>query len=106
MDHNYLTVFVPSQAAQVVSRPVVTLERSAPPLPAIRRRAAIHTMPEVRWAAASLALFALGGAAHLAGLPAPVWWTLYLACYAAGGWEPGAGRAAGAARDRPSTSTC
>jgi heavy metal translocating P-type ATPase len=67
---------------------VVTLERSAPPLPAIRRRAAIHTMPEVRWAAASLALFALGGAAHLAGLPAPIWWTLYLACYAAGGWEP------------------
>ncbi len=67
---------------------MVTLERSAPPLPAIRRRAAIHTMPEVRWAAASLALFALGGVAHLAGLPAPIWWTLYLACYAAGGWEP------------------
>jgi cation-transporting P-type ATPase J len=67
---------------------VVTLERSAPPVPAIRRRAAIHTMPEVRWATASLALFAVGGAAHLAGLPAPIWWTLYLACYAAGGWEP------------------
>ncbi|WP_142106204.1 heavy metal translocating P-type ATPase [Pseudonocardia cypriaca] len=46
-------------------------------------------MPEVRWAAASLALFAAGCAAQLAGTPAPVWWTLYLACYAAGGWEPG-----------------
>jgi heavy metal translocating P-type ATPase len=45
-------------------------------------------MPEVRWAAASLALFAAGGAAQLAGAPAPVWWALYLACYAAGGWEP------------------
>jgi cation-transporting P-type ATPase J len=67
---------------------VVTLERSAPPVPATRRRAAIRTMPEVRWAAASLALFAAGGAAQLAGAPAPIWWTLYLACYAAGGWEP------------------
>ncbi len=45
-------------------------------------------MPEVRWSAASLVLFAAGGAAQLAGAPAPVWWALYLACYAAGGWEP------------------
>jgi cation-transporting P-type ATPase J len=66
---------------------VVILERPAA-LPA-RRRAPVHAMPEVRWAAASLALFAAGCAAQLAGIPAPVWWTLYLACYAAGGWEPG-----------------
>jgi cation-transporting P-type ATPase J len=65
---------------------VVILERPAAPV--ARRRAAIHTMPEVRWATASLALFAAGGAAQLAGAPAPVWWALYLACYAAGGWEP------------------
>ncbi len=65
---------------------MVTLER--PAAPPTRRRAAIHAMPEVRWAAASLALFAAGGAAQLAGAPAPVWWALYLACYAAGGWEP------------------
>jgi cation-transporting P-type ATPase J len=65
---------------------VVILERPAAPV--TRRRAAIHTMPEVRWATASLALFAAGGAAQLAGAPAPVWWALYLACYAAGGWEP------------------
>jgi heavy metal translocating P-type ATPase len=45
-------------------------------------------MPEVRWATASLVLFAAGGVAQLAGAPAPVWWALYLACYAAGGWEP------------------
>jgi heavy metal translocating P-type ATPase len=36
----------------------------------------------------SLALFVAGGVAQLAGTPAPVWWALYLACYAAGGWEP------------------
>jgi heavy metal translocating P-type ATPase len=65
---------------------VVTLERPAPP--AARRGARIHAMPEVRWAAVSLALFVAGGVAQLAGTPAPVWWALYLACYAAGGWEP------------------
>lgn len=65
---------------------MVTLERPAPP--ATRGGARIHAMPEVRWAAASLALFVAGGAAQLAGTPAPVWWALYLACYAAGGWEP------------------
>jgi heavy metal translocating P-type ATPase len=45
-------------------------------------------MADVRWAALALALFALGGAAQLAGAPSEVWWGLYLACYAAGGWEP------------------
>ena len=45
-------------------------------------------LPEVRWAAAALALFLVGVLAHVAGAPAPVWWTLYLAAYAAGGWEP------------------
>ncbi|MEV1000828.1 heavy metal translocating P-type ATPase [Nonomuraea sp. NPDC050202] len=43
----------------------------------------------MRWAAAATALFALGGAAQLAGAPPWLWWGLYLACYAAGGWEPG-----------------
>jgi heavy metal translocating P-type ATPase len=33
-------------------------------------------------------LFALGGIAQLLDAPAPVWWTLYLACYATGGWGP------------------
>ena len=43
---------------------------------------------EVRWAGAALALFAIAGAAHLLGTPPAVHWPLYLACYAAGGWQP------------------
>ena len=46
------------------------------------------TLPEVRWAALATALFAVGGLCQLLGAPAAVYWTLYLACYAAGGWEP------------------
>jgi heavy metal translocating P-type ATPase len=42
----------------------------------------------MRWAAAALGLFVLGGIAQLAGAPAPLYWALYLACYAVGGWEP------------------
>ncbi|MGZ4436904.1 MAG: heavy metal translocating P-type ATPase [Nocardioidaceae bacterium] len=45
-------------------------------------------LPEVRWALLATVLFALGGLGQLAGAPAPVWWTLYLAAYVAGGWEP------------------
>ena len=46
-------------------------------------------LPEVRWAGLALVLFGLGGLAQLTSMPSPVWWFLYLACYAAGGWEPG-----------------
>lgn len=46
------------------------------------------SLPEVRWAAAATALFAGGLAAWLAHGPAWLWWALFLACYAAGGWEP------------------
>ncbi|MGR6320520.1 heavy metal translocating P-type ATPase [Micromonospora soli] len=56
-----------------------------------RRRglaARLWALTEVRWAAAATLLFALGVLAQLADAPAPVWWTLYLACYATGGWEP------------------
>jgi heavy metal translocating P-type ATPase len=45
-------------------------------------------MPELRYAAAALALFAVGGALQLLGTPAPLWWAFYLACYLVGGWEP------------------
>ncbi len=48
----------------------------------------VLSMAEVRWAAAATLLFAAGGALQLAGTPAPVWWAIYLACYATGGWEP------------------
>jgi cation-transporting P-type ATPase J len=53
------------------------------------RRTPIWSLPEVRWATAATGLFALGGALQLAGAPAWSWWAAYLACYAAGGWEPG-----------------
>jgi cation-transporting P-type ATPase J len=45
-------------------------------------------LPEVRWAALALILFLIGWGVQLAGAPPWSWWTLYLACYAAGGWEP------------------
>lgn len=46
------------------------------------------SLPEIRWAALATVLFAVGAVAQLAGAPDVVWWSLYLACYAAGGWEP------------------
>jgi heavy metal translocating P-type ATPase len=52
------------------------------------RRTRIFALPEMRWAAVALALFLAGLAAQLGGGPHWLWWTLYLACYAAGGWEP------------------
>uniref|UniRef100_UPI00357139E7 heavy metal translocating P-type ATPase n=1 Tax=Planotetraspora phitsanulokensis TaxID=575192 RepID=UPI00357139E7 len=45
-------------------------------------------LAEVRWALAATLLFAGGGIGQLAGAPTWLWWALYLACYAAGGWDP------------------
>nr|WP_232013767.1 heavy metal translocating P-type ATPase [Glycomyces terrestris] len=45
-------------------------------------------LPDVRWAAAALALFAVGAAAQFGGAPTWVWTAAYAACYAAGGWGP------------------
>ena len=56
---------------------------------ASRRRWTRLLVPEVRWAALAVVLFALGGLLQLAGAPAASWWTGYVLCYAAGGWEPG-----------------
>ncbi|NBH03486.1 heavy metal translocating P-type ATPase [Amycolatopsis sp. SID8362] len=53
------------------------------------RRTRLFALPEMRWAAAALVLFLAGLAVQLAGGPEWSWWALYLACYAAGGWEPG-----------------
>ena len=47
------------------------------------------SLPEVRWALLATLLFAAGLTARLAGAPAWLWWTFFLGCYAAGGWEPG-----------------
>ncbi|WP_281388930.1 heavy metal translocating P-type ATPase [Kribbella qitaiheensis] len=47
------------------------------------------TLAEVRWATAATVLFLAGLIVNLAGGPAWVYWPLFLACYIAGGWEPG-----------------
>ncbi|AXN44212.1 putative cobalt/nickel-exporting P-type ATPase [Mycobacterium marinum] len=49
-------------------------------------RAALWSVMSVRWAGFALALFLTGLVAQLNGAAQPVWWTLYLACYLAGGW--------------------
>jgi cation transport ATPase len=53
------------------------------------RRTRLFALPEIRWAAAALALFLVGLAAQQLGAPSWLWSTLYLACYISGGWEPG-----------------
>lgn len=63
-------------------------DRSAQVLAVGAPRTRPFDLAEVRWASAALGLFLLGLAAQLAGAPAWSWWALYLACYAAGGWEP------------------
>ena len=49
-------------------------------------RAALWSVVSVRWAAVALTLFLAGLVAQLNGASQGVWWTLYLACYLAGGW--------------------
>ncbi len=71
---------------------------SAPPSAAVTGRrspptqgitAGLWTVPELRWATAATALFVVGAVLQVSGAPAWSWWSLYLACYASGGWEPG-----------------
>ncbi len=50
------------------------------------RRAA--GLRETRWAATACLALAAGACLEAAGAPPGWWWTPYLACYAAGGWEP------------------
>ncbi|MEU5947359.1 heavy metal translocating P-type ATPase [Micromonospora sp. NPDC047465] len=54
-----------------------------------QRRTALWSLREVRWAAAATGLFGLGLLTQLSPAPSWAWWALYLACYVAGGWEPG-----------------
>ncbi|HET9169100.1 MAG TPA: heavy metal translocating P-type ATPase, partial [Actinospica sp.] len=53
------------------------------------RGAGVRSLPEVRWAALATALFLAGLVAHFAPSPAWLAWAFFLACYVAGGWEPG-----------------
>jgi cation-transporting P-type ATPase J len=48
----------------------------------------LTALPEARWAAASVALFAAAGLAQLTGAPAWVWGPLFAGSYLTGGWEP------------------
>jgi heavy metal translocating P-type ATPase len=57
--------------------------------PVAARRTRAWSLPEVRWAVTATVLFAAGLAAHFAGGPSWLSWTLFLACYVTGGWEPG-----------------
>ena len=57
--------------------------------PAAPRRPGLQALPEVRWAALATVLFAAGLAAHFGHGPGWLAWALFLACSAAGGWEPG-----------------
>jgi heavy metal translocating P-type ATPase len=65
-----------------IARPAMTGATLAP------ARRGWFSLPEMRWAAAALALFLTGLVMQLAGGPAWAWWTLYLACYVTGGWGP------------------
>src|SRR4051812_25199497 len=48
----------------------------------------LWSVPSVRWAVVALSLFLFGLAAQLLDAPSALWWSLYLACYATGGWAP------------------
>ena len=64
-------------------------QAAAPAEPVRTRGTGIRSLPEVRWAALATALFLAGLVAHFAHGPGWLAWTFFLACYAAGGWEPG-----------------
>ena len=60
---------------------------TAQPVGARRIGTWIWSLDSVRWAVAALVLMFCGVVAQLADAPQPLWWTLYLACYLAGGWQ-------------------
>ncbi|XVQ07613.1 heavy metal translocating P-type ATPase [Spirillospora sp. CA-255316] len=66
-----------------------TPQVTRPSSPQLRPWGRAWALPEVRWAATAAVLFSLGLVAYLASAPAWSWWGLFLACYAAGGWQPG-----------------
>ena len=70
--------------------PATVAPSATPPTPWRERvRTGAWSLPEARWAALATALFGLGLIAHFTHGPAWLAWTLFLACYVAGGWEPG-----------------
>ena len=87
---------IPTSRSSIVPSTLSTSTRPADrrrPTPrragATSRLRRVASLPEVRWAGAALVLFLVGGArSSWPGRPRGSWWTLYLACYATGGWEP------------------
>ena len=69
-----------------------TTTGTSPSSSAVPRRGrwlrSVAAIPEVRWAAVALALFAVAAPAQFAGAPTWIWAIAYAGCYAAGGWEP------------------
>jgi heavy metal translocating P-type ATPase len=83
-------LFRPKETAVPASLLETTAAPAAAPPPApVSQRAGLRSLPEVRWAVLATALFAAGLAVRLAAGPSAVAWAFFLACYAAGGWEPG-----------------
>ena len=81
--------FRPEEAAVPASLLETPATTAVAPAAPASRRAGLGSLPEVRWAALATALFAAGLAVRLAAGPSAVAWAFFLACYAAGGWEPG-----------------
>ncbi|MBR7825033.1 heavy metal translocating P-type ATPase [Actinospica sp. MGRD01-02] len=75
--------------ADVLDLQATAVPAAGPAAPVRTRGAGVWTLPEVRWAALATALFLVGLIAHFTGAPAWLAWAFFLACYAAGGWEPG-----------------
>lgn len=71
-----------------MSAPSATTTRPAVAAPPRLHRTGLFELSEIRWAAVASALFAVASVARLLHCPPELWWTLYLACYLAGGWEP------------------
>jgi heavy metal translocating P-type ATPase len=69
--------------------PVATAAAVAGAAPGAPGGGGLRSLPEVRWAAGATALFAAGLVAHFGAGPQWLAWVFFLACYAAGGWEPG-----------------
>ncbi|WP_063018485.1 heavy metal translocating P-type ATPase [Nocardia niwae] len=73
-----------------MAAPTLAPTRPTPPSDRVPpRRTRLFALPEVRWAALAVVLFFAGLVVQLADGPQWLRWGLYLACYAAGGWEPG-----------------
>ena len=80
---------MPARLLEPVTPAPAPAPARAAAVPAALRRPGLWSLPGVRWAAAATALFAAGLAAHFGQGPGWLAWALFLACYAAGGWEPG-----------------